>query len=153
MFWDYHNNNPEGTDQIMYLFSDRGTPASLRHLNAYSDHTYKFTKQDESFKYVRFHFNSDQGVKSITAAEVEKLLSSSPYHHKLDHFDAIERGEFPSWTASVQVLDPKDAESFRWNIFDMTKTWPHSNVPPRPFGRMTLNRNVRIPNIIALFPL
>ena len=29
----------------MHLFSDRGTPASLRHINAYSGHTYKFTKE------------------------------------------------------------------------------------------------------------
>ncbi|RAL68175.1 hypothetical protein DID88_008883 [Monilinia fructigena] len=142
MFWDFHNNNPEGTHQIMYLFSDRGTPASLRNLNAYSGHTYKFTKQDGAFRYVRFHFNSNQGVKSNTAAEAEKLAGSHPDHHKLDLFNAIERGEFPSWTASVQVLELKEAESFRWNIFDMTKIWPHTDVPIRPFGKMTLNKNL-----------
>ncbi|KAM0149407.1 hypothetical protein ACHAPG_009422 [Botrytis cinerea] len=141
MFWDFHNNNPEGIHQIMYLFSDRGTPASLRHLNAYSGHTYKFTKQNGTFKYVRFHFHSDQGVRNNTAAAAEKLSGTNPDHHKLDLFNAIERGEFPSWTASVQVMDPEDAQSFRWNVFDMTKVWPHSEVPLRPFGKMTLNRN------------
>ncbi|KAB8304453.1 hypothetical protein EYC80_003847 [Monilinia laxa] len=110
MFWDFHNNNPEGTHQVMYLFSDRGTPTSLRNLNAYSGNTYKFTKPDGAFRY-------------------------------LDLFNAIECGEFPSWTASVQVLELKDAESFRWNIFDMTKIWPHTDVPSRPFGKMTLNKN------------
>ena len=29
----------------MHLFNDRGTPASLRNINAYSGHTYKFTKE------------------------------------------------------------------------------------------------------------
>ncbi|KAK9428534.1 catalase-domain-containing protein [Lipomyces doorenjongii] len=43
MFWDFHVGNPEGIHEIMHLFSDRGTPASLRHMNAYSGHTYKFT--------------------------------------------------------------------------------------------------------------
>ena len=41
----FHNNNQEGIHQLMQLFSDRGTPASLRHINAYSGHTYKFTKE------------------------------------------------------------------------------------------------------------
>ncbi|PQE22733.1 catalase protein [Rutstroemia sp. NJR-2017a BVV2] len=141
MFWDYHNNNPEGTHQIMYLFSKRGTPASLRNLNAYSGNTYKLTKLDGSFKYVRFHFKADQNVINNTAAEAEKLAGASPDHHKLDLFNAIEKGEYPTWTASVQVMDPKDAESYRWNIFDITKVWPHGDVPLRPFGKMTLNRN------------
>ena len=41
----FHNNNQEGVHELMHLFSDRGTPASLRHINAYSGHTYKFTKE------------------------------------------------------------------------------------------------------------
>ena len=39
------------------------------------------------------------------------------------------------------MLDPKDAEHFRWNIFDVTKVWPHSEIPLRKVGRITLNRN------------
>lgn len=41
----FHVGNPEGIHELMHLFSDRGTPASLRHMNAYSGHTYKFTKE------------------------------------------------------------------------------------------------------------
>lgn len=40
----FHVGNPEGIHQLMILFSDRGTPESVRHMNAYSGHTYKFTK-------------------------------------------------------------------------------------------------------------
>lgn len=39
----FHNSSPEGFHQLLHLFSDRGTPASLRHMNAYSGHTYKLT--------------------------------------------------------------------------------------------------------------
>lgn len=39
----FHVGNPEGFHELLHLFSDRGTPASLRHMNAYSGHTYKFT--------------------------------------------------------------------------------------------------------------
>ena len=41
----------------------------------------------------------------------------------------------------MQVLSPEQAEKFRWNIFDLTKVWPQKDVPLRPFGRFTLNRN------------
>ncbi|KAJ5360096.1 hypothetical protein N7517_009287 [Penicillium concentricum] len=44
MFWDYHVGNPEGIHQLMILFSDSGTPKSVRFMNSYSGHTYKFTK-------------------------------------------------------------------------------------------------------------
>lgn len=39
MFWDFHNNNQEGIHSLMHLFSDRGTPASVRNVNGYSNHT------------------------------------------------------------------------------------------------------------------
>jgi len=41
----------------------------------------------------------------------------------------------------IQVLDPKDAEKFRWNIFDVTKVWPHAEIPLQEVGVLTLNRN------------
>lgn len=40
----FHVGNPEGMHELLHLFSDRGTPQSIRHMNAYSGHTYKFTK-------------------------------------------------------------------------------------------------------------
>lgn len=43
--YSYHNNNPEGIHTLMMLYSDRGTPASLRNMNAYGNHTFKFTKE------------------------------------------------------------------------------------------------------------
>lgn len=48
------------------------------------------------------------------------------------------------WNIYVQVMDPKEAETYKWNIFDMTKVWPHSDFPLRQIGRPTLNRNVSI---------
>lgn len=45
MFSSFHVGNPEGIHQLLVLFSDRGTPRSIRFLNSYSGHTYKFTKE------------------------------------------------------------------------------------------------------------
>ena len=70
-----------------------------------------------------------------------QMASTNPDWHTEDLSNAIARGDFPSWTMYVQVLDPADAERFRWNIFDVTKVWPHSDVPLRQVGKLTLNRN------------
>jgi catalase len=56
-------------------------------------------------------------------------------------FEAIDRGDYPKWKVFVQVMDPADAEKYRWNIFDMTKVWPHQDYPLRQIGLLTLNRN------------
>ncbi|KAL1963316.1 hypothetical protein VTN77DRAFT_8437 [Rasamsonia byssochlamydoides] len=140
MFWDFHANNQEGIHALMHLLSDRGTPASVRHIHAYSGHTYKFTKPDGS-KYVKIHLKTNQGIKNLTRQEANKLNGENPNHHTQDLFEAIERGDYPSWTVYAQVMDPKDAEKYRWNIFDLTKVWPHKDYPLRPIGKMTLNEN------------
>ena len=126
----------------MTLFSDRGTPKSYRHMHGYSGHTFKFTKEDGSFKYVQIHLRTDQGVENLTNDEAAKVGMQDADSSTKDLFDAIKRGDYPSWTVYVQVLDPKDAEKFRWNIFDLTKVWPQKDIPLRQVGRMTLNRNV-----------
>lgn len=59
-----------------------------------------------------------------------------------DLFKAIEKGDYPVWDVYVQVMDPKEAEGYKWNIFDMTKVWPHKDFPLREIGKLTLNRNV-----------
>ncbi|KAH8801786.1 peroxisomal catalase [Xylogone sp. PMI_703] len=141
IFWDFLSSNQESIHQVMYLFSDRGTPYSYRYQNTYSGHTFKFTTKDGSFKYVKLHFISDQGNRSLTNDEAMAMASKNPDHATEDLFNAIEHGEFPSWTLKVQVLDPADAEKYRWNIFDVTKVWPHGDVPFREVGKLTLNRN------------
>ncbi|CAK7264004.1 catalase A [Sporothrix epigloea] len=143
MFWDYLTTHQESVHQLMTLFSDRGTPASLRKMHGYSGHAYKFTKPDGSFVYVQIHLRSDQGIATFNNEEAGEKGGSNPDFLTQDLFDAIDRGEHPSWTVYVQVMTPEQAEKFRYNIFDLTKVWPQDEFPLRPFGRMTLNRNVQ----------
>jgi catalase len=126
----------------MHLFSDRGTPKSIRHVNGYSGSTYKLTRSDGTFHYVKFHFNSNQGNDTLTNDEAGRLAGADPDNHKLDLYNAIANGNLPSWTLSVQVMTPEQAETYRWNIFDMTKVWPHADFPLQPVGKLTFNRNV-----------
>jgi catalase len=141
MFWDYLSSNQEAIHQVMHLFSDRGTPYSLRHMNGYSGHTYKFTKPDGSFVYVQIHLKTDQGSKTLTNDEAGALASSNPDHATQDLFEAIERKEYPSWTVYAQVMTAKQAEQFKHSVFDLTKIWPHKDYPLRRFGKLTLNEN------------
>lgn len=125
----------------MTLFSDRGTPYSFRHMHGYSGHTYKFVKPDGSFVYYQMHLKSDQGNRTFTNEEAGELAGSNPDWNTQDLFDAIQAGNFPSWSVFVQVLTPEQAQKLRWNIFDLTKVWPQGEVPLRPVGKLTLNRN------------
>lgn len=41
----------------------------------------------------------------------------------------------------MQILTPKQARDFPRDIFDITKVWPHGEVPPMKVGKLVLNRN------------
>lgn len=58
-----------------------------------------------------------------------------------DLFNAIAKRDFPSWTWCVQIMPEKDAATYRFDVFDITKVWPHSDYPLHKVGKMTLNRN------------
>ena len=99
-------------------------------------------QQDGSFVYVKIHLTTDQGIKTFTSKEATNMSGINPNHNLQDLFEAIEKGDFPSWTVSVQVMTAEEAEKYRWNIFDMTKVWPHADYPLRQFGKLTLDKNV-----------
>ncbi|ETN37495.1 uncharacterized protein HMPREF1541_07117 [Cyphellophora europaea CBS 101466] len=141
MFWDFHTNNQEGIHALMFLFGDRGIPSSVRHLNMYSGNTYTFTKADGSYRFVRIHILTNQGIKYLTNPEAAKLAGTNPDYHLEDLFQAIRKGEFPSWNVCVQVINPEDIGSAPMSVFDMTKIWPHRQYPLRKIGVMTLDTN------------
>ncbi len=141
MFWDFLSLTPESIHQVTVLFSDRGTPRSYRHMNGYSSHTFKWYNAKGDYVWVQYHFKTEQGIQNLTREEATRLAGEDPNHATTDLFGAIERGEFPSWRVCVQIMPPEDAKTYRWNIFDITKVWPHADYPLVEIGRMTLNRN------------
>jgi len=142
MFWDFHQHNQEGVHCLMQLFGPRGVPKSLRNVNGFGNHTFKFGKpEDGTFRYVKIHFKPVDGVKTLTEEEAVRLAGTEPDYHIKDMYNSIEEGNFPKWRMCLQVMTPEQAEKFRYNIFDITKTWPHSEFPLQEVGIMTLNRN------------
>jgi len=141
MFWDFLSLTPESIHQVTILFSDRGTPADYRHMNGYSSHTYKWYNDKGEHFWVQYHFKTDQGIKNLTRQEATRISGEDPNHATRDLYEAIECGEHPSWTLEVQILTPEQAKDFKWDIFDITKVWPHGEVPPIKVGKLVLNRN------------
>jgi catalase len=96
--------------------------------------------QGEEF-WVKYHFISDQGVKCMTQDEADAMCGKDNDYHRRDLYDAIERGEHPSWTLKVQIMPFEDAKTYRFNPFDLTKVWPHGDYPLQEVGRLTLDTN------------
>jgi catalase len=139
--WDFWSLSPESLHQVTILFSDRGLPRSYRNINGYGSHTYSFINAANERYWVKFHFKTLQGIECMTNEEGEQLIAKDRESSQRDLFESIQRGEFPKWRLQVQIMPEKDAESYRWNPFDLTKVWPHADYPLIDVGIMELNRN------------
>jgi catalase len=141
MQWDFWSLSPESAHQVTYLMGDRGIPATWRNMNGYGSHTYQWINAAGERVWVKYHFKTDQGVKAMPADEAERLAGTDADVHIRDLYDAIGRGEFPSWTLYIQVMPYTDAADYRFNPFDVTKIWPHPDYPLIKVGTMRLDRN------------
>jgi len=141
MFWDFLSLTPESLHQVTILFSDRGTPKSFRNMNGYGSHSFKWYNEDGESFWIKYHFKTDQGIQNFARQEAEHMKGVDPDHATRDLHNAIKRGDHPSWTLQVQIMPVKDAETYRFDVFDVTKVWPHGDYPVMELGRMVLNRN------------
>ncbi|MGH9088912.1 MAG: catalase [Acidimicrobiales bacterium] len=141
MQWDFWTLSPESAHQVTWLMGDRGTPKAWRHMNGYSSHTYQWINAGGERFWVKYHFKTDQGIECFTATEAKAMTAEDPDYHLRDLRGAIERGDHPSWTLQMQVMPFEDAAAYRFNPFDLTKIWPHTDYPLVPVGRLVLDRN------------
>ncbi|EAH7187472.1 catalase [Campylobacter lari] len=141
--WDFWSLCPESLHQVTILMSDRGIPASYRHMHGFGSHTYSLINDKNERFWVKFHFKTKQGIKNLTNEEAANLIASDRESHQRDLYEAIEKGDFPKWTFQIQVLKEDEAEKLGFNPFDLTKVWPHSIVPLIEVGELVLNKNVQ----------
>ncbi|HEY6538823.1 MAG TPA: catalase [Candidatus Dormibacteraeota bacterium] len=141
MQWDFWTLSPESAHQVTILMGDRGIPRTWRHMNGYSSHTFLWENQGGEKFWVKYHFHTDQGNEFYSAAEGQAMAAEDPDCHLRDLYQAIKRGEHPSWTLSVQLMPIAEAADYRFNPFDLTKVWPHGDYPLHRVGRMVLDRN------------
>ncbi len=141
MQWDFWTLSPESAHQVTWLMGDRGTPYTYRHMNGYSSHTYMWINAKGEKFWVKYHFKTDQGIKSFTGPEADRMTGEDPDFHRRDLYESIRKGDAPSWTLYMQIMPFEDAADYRFNPFDLTKVWPHGDYPLIKVGRMVLNEN------------
>ena len=141
MQWDFWTLSPESAHQVAWLLGDRGIPRTWRHMNGYSSHTYMWVNAEGEKFWVKYHFKTNQGIEFLTQDEADRIAGNDADYHTRDLFEAIKRGEHPSWTLYMQIMPFKEAENYRFNPFDLTKVWPHGDYPLIEVGRLTLDRN------------
>ncbi len=141
MQWDFWTQNPETAHQVTYLMGDRGLPKSWRTMNGYGSHTYMWVNAAGEKFWVKYHFISQLGVENFTADDAEAMAGADADHHRRDLNEAIARGEFPQWDLYVQVMPYSEANDYRFNPFDLTKTWSKKDYPRIKVGTLTLNEN------------
>ena len=132
---------PEALHQITVVMSDRGIPASYRHMHGFGSHTYSLINAENKRFWVKFHFKTQQGIKNLTDAEAQELIGRDRDSHQRDLYEHIEKGDFPRWTLYFQIMPEEDAEKLPYHPFDLTKVWYHKDYPLIEVGVLELNRN------------
>ena len=139
--WDFWTLLPEALHQITILMSDRGNPKTYRNMHGFGSHTFSFINDKNERYWVKFHFKSQQLIENLTDQEAEVLVGKDRESHQKDLYESIEKGDFPKWDFKVQIMPEKDAETYRFHPFDLTKIWSHKDYPLIDVGVLELNRN------------
>lgn len=121
--------------------SDRGIPASYRHMHGFGSHTYSLINAKGERFWVKFHFKTRQGIKNLTNEEAANIIAKDRESHQRDLYNSIDKGDFPKWDFKIQIMTEEQANNCKFNPFDLTKIWPHADYPLIPVGVMTLNKN------------
>ncbi|HMR18202.1 MAG TPA: catalase, partial [Sphingobacterium sp.] len=140
-FWDFISLIPESAHMTMWTMSDRAIPRSLRMIEGFGVHTFKFVNAEGKATFVKFHWKPKLGVHSVAWNEAQKISGFDADFHRRDLWEAIENGDFPQWDLGVQLVPEEDEMKFSFDILDPTKIIPEELVPVQIIGTMTLNRN------------
>lgn len=141
MFWDFLSLTPESIHQVTILFSDRGTPENYRRMNGYGGHTFKWYNDNNECVWVKYHFTSEQGIGVLNRDQATRISGEDADHATRDLYQAIDKGQYPSWKVTVQIMTADEAGNSRFNPFDLTKVWFHKDFPEVELGRLVLNKN------------
>lgn len=140
-FWDFISLMPESTHMIMWAMSDRAIPRSLRMMEGFGVHTFRFINAKGESNFVKFHWKPLLGVHSVAWDEAQTISGKDPDFHRRDLWDAIESGAFPEWELGLQIIPEADEFKFDFDLLDPTKLIPEELVPVERVGKMTLNLN------------
>lgn len=139
--WDFWTLLPEALHQVTITMSDRGIPASYRHMHGFGSHTFSFINSQNKRTWVKFHLKCMQGIKNLTDQEAAAIVANDRESNQRDLYNAIAKGDYPKWLLQVQLMEEDQAYTSQVNPFDLTKVWFHDQYPLHDVGIMELNRN------------
>ena len=140
-FWDFVSLMPETMHNVMWLMSDRAIPRSLRMMEGFGIHTFRFINEEGKSHFVKFHWKPKQGVLGLVWDEAQRISGKDADFHRRDLWEAIEEGHYPEWELGVQIVPEEDEHKYPFDLLDPTKMIPEEMVPVEIIGKMTLNRN------------
>jgi catalase len=140
-FWDFASLMPESTHMLMWAMSDRAVPRSLRMMEGFGIHAFRFINARGDSHFVKFHWKPKLGVHGLAWDEAQKIAGKDADFHRRDLWEAIENGDFPEWDLGVQIIDEGKEGELGFDILDPTKLIPEAQVPVQIIGTMVLNRN------------
>ncbi|GMA32628.1 catalase [Litorihabitans aurantiacus] len=141
MQWDFWTQVPASAHQVTWLMGDRGIPRTWRHMDGFGSHTFQWVNAEGEKFWVKYHFKTDQGIEFFSQDDADEMAGVDGDYHRRDLVEAIDRGEFPTWTLHVQVMPYDEANDYRFNPFDLTKVWSQKDYPLIEVGTLELNRN------------
>ena len=141
MQWDFWTRTPESAHQVTYLLGDRGAPKTSRHQDGFGSHTFQWINEEGTPVWVKYHFKTRQGWECFTDEEATEKAGTDPDFQREDLFNAIKNGDYPIWDVKVQIMPFEEAKDYRFNPFDLTKTWSQKDYPLIDVGYFVLNRN------------
>lgn len=139
--WDFWTSIPEALHQVTITMSDRGIPLSYRHMHGFGSHTFSMINDKNERVWVKFHLVCQQGIKTLTDEEAEKITGKDREAHQRDLYESIEKGDYPRWKMFIQVMTEEQALKMPYNPFDLTKVWYKKDFPLIEVGYLELNRN------------
>ncbi|WP_017576717.1 catalase [Nocardiopsis kunsanensis] len=140
--FDFMSQSPESLHMLVNLFSPRGIPSDYRHQQGFGVNTYKWVDQAGDTVLVKYTWMPKQGVRSMTEDDAANVQAHETGHATKDLHEAIDRGDYPEWELLVQMMSDEEHPELDFDPLDDTKTWPEQDFPPKPVGRIVLDRNV-----------
>lgn len=139
-FYDFVSLSPETLHNVLWANSDRAIPRSLRMMEGFGIHSYRFINAQGESVFFRYHWRPRLQLQSHIWDEAVKVAGADPDFHRRDLFETLDKGDEVVWDFGVQIFTQEQADKFPFDHLDATKLIPEELVPIEFVGKMVLNR-------------
>jgi catalase len=95
--YDFFSQQPSSLHTLFWAMAGHGIPRSIRHLDGFGIHTFRFVTDDGASKLVKYHWTSLQGRASLVWEEAQATAGKNADYLRKDLYDSIAAGRFPEW--------------------------------------------------------